>query len=554
MLTLVGRKLGQYEITERRGRGGMADVYKATHTRLQTQAAIKVLYSHLVDQEDFLARFEREARAAARLRHPNIVRVYDYDIQDELYYIVMEYIDGGSLKDRITSLAQRNQVLPTVETLQIFRQAAGAIDYAHKEGMIHRDIKTGNILLDRTGNAYLTDFGIAHIISSTHFTATGALIGTPMYMSPEQCLGKKLTGASDIYSLGMVLYEMVTGKVPFAEETPLSVIHKHVYEPLPLPSQFLEGVDPGLEKVIMKALERSPADRYPTAGEMLQALQKVVQEAGSTRTAASKPIQEQPSEVVPTIQPEKPADRTEPDMEPEEAPDGATVVDQTPFEEYEPPPIIPVVTPDETQTDQRAAFQPTFIEESTSPPSKADATEAEPVIAAASETAAEQEGEKGHQAATVFSGEAPAPAPAAQIKDGKKGKRKLNPWIIAAAVIGIAAIIIILVLTQGGGGASVACDFPEACLDQAAMYAEQGNPDIAYRYIQQMWGLLEGEEQPPSAWKWCRASEIMLSVQEYDAARDYANACILWTQGDPELEDLRAHGRDLIQIANEQQQ
>jgi serine/threonine protein kinase len=553
MLTLVGRKLGQYEITERLGRGGMADVYKATHSRLQTQAAIKVLYSHLVEQEDFLARFEREARAAARLRHPNIVRVYDYDIQDELYYIVMEYIDGGSLKDRITAAAKRSQVLPTAETLQIFRQAAGAIDYAHQQGMIHRDIKTGNILLDRMGEAYLTDFGIAHIISSTHFTATGALIGTPMYMSPEQCLGEKLTAASDIYSLGMVLYEMVTGKVPFAEDTPLSVIHKHVYEPLPLPRQFLEDVDPALEEVIMKALERSPADRYASALEMLQALEQVLQVEDERRPVTAASVQEQPPQAAPTIPAETPADRTEPELKPESAPDGATVVDQTPMDEYEPPPVIPIVTPAESDKEQKAAVQPTMVEESPVQPSEVSELQPGPEIAQASTAPDEEEGEEEHQAATKYSGEAPAPAPAMQVKDSKKGKRKINPWIIVAALIGIAAIVIILVLTVGGGGASVACDFPEACLDQAAMYAEQGNPDMAYRYIQEMWGLLEGEEQPPSAWKWCRASEIMLSVQEYDAVRDYAEACIQWTQDDPELGDLRAHGRELIQIANEQQ-
>jgi len=551
MLTLVGRKLGQYEITERLGRGGMADVYKATHTRLQTQAAIKVLYSHLVEQEDFLARFEREARAAARLRHPNIVRVYDYDIQDELYYIVMEYIDGGTLKDRITAAAKRNQVLSTEETLQIFHQAARAIDYAHGQGMIHRDIKTGNILLDRMGDAYLTDFGIAHIISSTHFTATGALIGTPMYMSPEQCLGEKLTPASDIYSLGMVLYEMVTGKVPFAEETPLSVIHKHVYEPLPLPRQFLEDVDLELEEVIMKALERSPADRYATAGEMLQALEHALQADSSTRAIPARPIQEQTPQVVATITPETQADHTEPDLQPEAAPDGATIVDQTPFDEYEPPPVIPIFTPAVVDKDQEEAVRPTFVEESLPTPAKSSDQHPEPEIESTG-TVPGQEGKTEHRAATVFSGETPAPVSSVEASRGPGHKGKINPWIIAAAVVGIAAIIIILVLTQGGG-ASVACDYPEACLDQAAMYADQGNPDMAYRYIQEMWGLLAGEEQPPSAWKWCRASEIMLSVQEYDAARDYANACILWTQNDPELQDLRVHGQDLIQIANEQQ-
>ena len=155
MFNLTGTTLGRYEITERLGRGGMADVYKARHVRLGTDVAIKVLYSHLVEQEDFLARFEREARAAASLRHPNIVRVFDYEVENELYYIVMDFVDGGTLKEKISAALQQGEYLSYPEVMRIFHQAAEALDYAHQQGMVHRDVKSANILLEEAGGLSL---------------------------------------------------------------------------------------------------------------------------------------------------------------------------------------------------------------------------------------------------------------------------------------------------------------------------------------------------------------------------------------------------------------
>ena len=272
MTSLTGRNIGKYRIMERLGRGGMADVYKGYHPRLERYVALKVLHPHLIEGEDFLKRFEREAKTVAALRHPNIVQVFDFDVEDDIYYMVMEFIDGGSLKEKLHDLAGDNKLLHQKEVNHIFKQIANALGYAHERGMLHRDVKPSNILLDESGKAYLTDFGIAKIMSgSTQLTATGTLIGTPAYMSPEQCKGIEASTPSDIYSLGVVLYEMVVGNVPFDADTPLAVLHKHLHEPLPLPSASRSDISDSMERVILKALAKEPEDRFQNAFEMLNA-------------------------------------------------------------------------------------------------------------------------------------------------------------------------------------------------------------------------------------------------------------------------------------------
>lgn len=287
MFNLTGTTMGQYRVIERIGRGGMAEVYKGTHLKLGSLVAIKVLYSHLSDEEGFLARFEREAQSVAAMQHPHLVRVFDYESGGELSYMVMDFIDGGTLKQKIQELSKSGAYLPYRESFRIFRQVADALDYAHRKNMVHRDVKSANILLDKGGNAFLTDFGIARIISNTQFTATGALLGTPMYMSPEQCQGEKVTSLSDIYSLGIVLFEMATGSVPFETETPLSVIHKHIYEPMPGPSEFRPDIPEALENVIMKSLAKDPTGRYQTALDMLRALAEALPDALEPHTVLS---------------------------------------------------------------------------------------------------------------------------------------------------------------------------------------------------------------------------------------------------------------------------
>lgn len=262
MANLSGKTLGNYEIEERLGRGGMAEVYKAYHAKLDRFVTIKILHPHLIEGEDFLARFEREARAVAGLRHANIVQIHDFSTENELYYMVMEYIDSGTLQEKLVAASKANDFIPIQQALSILRQIGLALDYAHQQDILHRDIKPSNILLDSNGNAFLTDFGIARMMSATQFTATGALIGTPTYMSPEQGQGLDLDFASDIYSLGIVLYEMLTGKAPFASDTPLAVIHKHIHERLPRPSELRPDIPKSVENVIYKAVEKDRSERY----------------------------------------------------------------------------------------------------------------------------------------------------------------------------------------------------------------------------------------------------------------------------------------------------
>ena len=226
---LLGKQLGPYHIIRLIGTGGFAWVYEAVHESLGRRVALKVLLPSHGENPEVVSRFLREALIAANLEHPNVVQVYDVGQQDGCYYIAMAYVDGGAL----SSLMRQRKGLDEQRILEIASQVASALDYAHAQGVVHRDAKPSNILLDRSGKAYLTDFGIARAAWSTRLTRTGASVGTPEYMSPEQAAGKGVDARSGRYSLGVVLYEMVCGRPPFQGENPLSVLHKIVYEPVP---------------------------------------------------------------------------------------------------------------------------------------------------------------------------------------------------------------------------------------------------------------------------------------------------------------------------------
>jgi len=276
--------LGPYTIVGQVGRGGMATVYKAYHAAVDRHVAIKVMSRDLAQNPEFSERFHQEARTIAKLEHPRILPLYDYGEIADTTYLVMRFLDTGTLRDRIASTPLS---LPEVD--RIFTQTADALGYAHANKVVHRDVKPSNILLDRRGNALLTDFGIAKLLESTsHLTSTGAMIGTPAYMSPEQVLGQKSDPRSDLYSLGIVLYEMVTGRVPFEAETPLAVAIKHVNEPLPPPSAIKPGVSPAIERVIQQALAKKPDDRFPSAAEFIAAWQAAMREDAG-RAAAARP-------------------------------------------------------------------------------------------------------------------------------------------------------------------------------------------------------------------------------------------------------------------------
>ncbi|HSB90880.1 MAG TPA: protein kinase [Anaerolineales bacterium] len=272
---LIGRTLGKYQILARLGRGGMAEVYKAFQPSLDRYVAVKVLHSFMAEDKEFLGRFRREAKNVAALRHPNIVQVFDFDVQDELYYMVMEYLDGPTLRTRLEALHQRGERLPLGETLRIIRDVGSALAYAHAHGVVHRDVKPANVILETSGRVILTDFGVAKMLTGTQYTQAGTVLGTPAYMSPEQGQGQPGDGRSDIYSLGVMLYEMATGRLPYDADTPLAVVMKHVHDPLPLPRSVLPELPESVERVILRALAKDPAERYDRVETMLADLEGV---------------------------------------------------------------------------------------------------------------------------------------------------------------------------------------------------------------------------------------------------------------------------------------
>jgi serine/threonine protein kinase len=280
--SLEGQTLGKYRILEPLGRGGMAQVYRAYHPQLNRYVAIKVLRSDLVEEAEFLGRFRREAQSVASLRHPNIVQVYDFDVEFDYYYMVMELLEGDTLKVRLNEYRARGERMPLGEILRVTLDILEGLAYAHSEGIVHRDIKPANILLTRRGQAVVTDFGIAQIVGGTQYTVSGALMGTLAYMAPEQGLQGHTSVQSDIYSLGIVLYEMLTGRPPFDADTPLAILMKHVNDPLPLPRSLDASVPEAVELIILKALAKNPDDRYQSAAEMIQALREAANQIEAT--------------------------------------------------------------------------------------------------------------------------------------------------------------------------------------------------------------------------------------------------------------------------------
>jgi serine/threonine protein kinase len=272
-----GQMLGSYRIISQIGQGGMATVYKAYQPSMDRHVAIKVLPSQLAESKEFVARFQQEARIIARLEHPHILPVFDYGESDGVAYFVMRYLEAGTLKDRMVA----RRPLPLNEIDRIFTQLTDALSYAHGHGVVHRDLKPANALVDSQGNLFLTDFGIAKLLESAspRLTQTDAIMGTPAYISPEQAQARTVDQRSDIYSLGIILYEMVTGQVPFEAETPLAIILKHVSDPLPPPSLIKKDIAPAIEQAILKALAKDPDDRFATAAEFLAAWKRALSEA-----------------------------------------------------------------------------------------------------------------------------------------------------------------------------------------------------------------------------------------------------------------------------------
>jgi eukaryotic-like serine/threonine-protein kinase len=280
MTSLIGQTLGHYHIISQLGEGGMATVYKAFDTHLERDVAIKVIRT---DQfapsilERILKRFEREAKLLGKLSHPNIVNVIDYGEYENIPYLVMEYLPGGTLKQML------GKPYPVQEAARILLPIARALDYAHRQGMIHRDVKPSNILITADGEPMLTDFGIAKLLESEEsqtLTGTGVGMGTPEYMAPEQWVGKA-TPASDQYSLGVIFYEMLTGRKPYTADTPAAILLKQANDPFPSPRTFNTGLGEDAEKFIYKIMARNPEDRYASMVEVVAAMNHLISGNGT---------------------------------------------------------------------------------------------------------------------------------------------------------------------------------------------------------------------------------------------------------------------------------
>lgn len=285
MENLTGRQFGPYQIVAPLGEGGMAAVYKAYQPSMERHVALKVLPRQMAQSEEFIARFRREARLLAQLQHPHILPVFDYGEAEGFTYIVMPFAQSGTLADLLK--ARR---LNYAEIRRIATQIGDALGYAHARGMIHRDVKPSNVLIDERGNCLLTDFGLARMSEATSMlTSSGAIMGTPAYMSPEQGRGGLVDGRSDIYALGIILYEMVTGRVPYSAETPIAIVFKHIQDPLPPARNFAPDLSEALELVLLKALAKRPEDRYQTSDEFIHAMQEAIPYASAVAPAASAP-------------------------------------------------------------------------------------------------------------------------------------------------------------------------------------------------------------------------------------------------------------------------
>lgn len=275
-MSLIGETLGNYKVEKTIGCGSMAEVFLATHRDEGYPVAIKVVHSHLMSEKSFLDRFEREAQVLTQLEHPHIVYVYEYKASREIAYLVMEYLQAGTLEDKFKAYTNRGEKFPISEALQIMEPVASAVDYAHEHGLVHRDLKPANILFRDNGDPVLTDFGLAFLMDHPRLSASNTNTGTPAYLTPEQAKGQPGDARSDIYTLGSILYELLTGYPPFQGNI-ISVVMKHISEAPPSLRSFGCYVPKQVEDVIMKALEKEPYQRYQSAQVMLRSLREAIE-------------------------------------------------------------------------------------------------------------------------------------------------------------------------------------------------------------------------------------------------------------------------------------
>jgi serine/threonine protein kinase len=293
---LIGRKLANFLIERILGRGGMAQVYFGHDIKLQRPVAIKVIDARYRDKPAYAQRFVKEARAVAKWRHENIIQIYYADDEAGLYYYAMEFIDGQDLATVLASYAANGEVMPFEEVLRIGRAVAGALDFAHRQGVIHRDVKPSNVLMSKDGRIVLSDFGLALDMQAG---SQGEVFGTPHYISPEQARrSTDVVPQSDLYSLGVILFEMLTGVVPFDDLSPTTVALQHINQPPPLPRSINPDLNAETETVLLKALSKLPKQRYQTGAELMEALEKALGDAQSTRRQKILPLPPMPAGVL----------------------------------------------------------------------------------------------------------------------------------------------------------------------------------------------------------------------------------------------------------------
>jgi serine/threonine protein kinase len=292
---LLGRQLDEYRLEEMLGKGGMARVYRGVDVRLKRHVAIKVIDAPFRSDSDYAMRFEREAQAIAQLEHPNIVTLYRYGEVDGLLYMAMQYIQGADLKSILSSYHQDGEFIEPSESLHIIQEVCTALDYAHGKGVVHRDVKPANIMLDQGGRAYLADFGLVLLAEIGTY---GEVFGSPHYISPEQAVSSaSAVPQSDFYAIGVILYEMFTGVLPFEADTPTELAMKHMIEPPPPPREQRPEISPALESVILRTLAKQSEDRYETGAELITALESALKDRQTQALRPSKPTQTIPERV-----------------------------------------------------------------------------------------------------------------------------------------------------------------------------------------------------------------------------------------------------------------
>ena len=353
---LEGQTLGgRYQIQSLIGQGGMASVYKAYDPNLHRAVAIKVIHPHLSNNPEFFHRFEEEATSVARLRHPNIVQMYDFNHDGDLFYMVMEFVMGETLQSRLKRLNASKRRLSVKEAITFTAEICDAAYYAHQRGMIHRDIKPANIMLDVNGKAILMDFGIARMVGASQHTATGAVLGTAMYMSPEQIQGLHSDVRADIYSIGITLFEMLSGRPPFEADSAMTLMMMHLNDPLPDLHELYPDTPVELVAVTNKALAKNRDERYQTACELANALRKLPEQPPKAPGIVSQPSQPMPTSPEATLIEAAVLKDT-----------GETIIETpglvTPVKEP-PKPVIPLVQPAVAQPD----YQPTLVEQAIQP-------------------------------------------------------------------------------------------------------------------------------------------------------------------------------------------